>query len=47
MHDRFEPTDARAGAGLHVDRIYLLGLSCSRPTFWFGQVMAITELLLN
>jgi hypothetical protein len=27
---------------LQVDRIYLLDPSCSRPTFWFGQVMAIT-----
>jgi hypothetical protein len=39
---RFDPPDARAGANLQVDRIYLLCLSCSQPTFWFGQVMAIT-----
>jgi hypothetical protein len=39
---QFDPPDARAGADLQVDRIYLLGPFCSRATFWFGQVMAIT-----
>jgi hypothetical protein len=43
IHGRFDPPDARAGVDSQVDRIYLLGLSCSWPTFWFGQVMTITH----
>jgi hypothetical protein len=43
IHGRFDPPDACTGADLQVDRIYLLGLSCSRSTFWFEQVMVITH----
>jgi hypothetical protein len=36
------PPDARAGVDSQVNRIHILGPSCSRPTFWFGQIMVIT-----
>jgi hypothetical protein len=38
-----QPSRRRTGADLYVNRIQLLGPSCSRPTFWFSQIMAITH----
>jgi hypothetical protein len=36
------PPDARVGADSQANRMHLLGPSCSRPTFWFSQIMMIT-----
>jgi hypothetical protein len=42
IHGRFGPADAHARADSQVNYIYLLSSSCSRPTFWFSQIMVIT-----
>jgi hypothetical protein len=47
MLGRFGPPDARAVADSQANSIHLLGPSCSRPTFWFSQIVAITEILFQ
>jgi hypothetical protein len=44
MHGRFGPADTQAGANSQVNYIYLLSPSCSWPTFWSSQIMAIIEM---